>query len=82
MPQLWKPSRMRHQKAYAPPINLDRGHPFSPARRAIEALLPGQKYVLATGHNPAFVYTLNVAGRKRYAVTKLPCGRLMVTRTA
>lgn len=80
MPQLWKPSRMRNQKAYAPPMDLDRGHPFSRTRRAIEALLPGQKYVLATDHNPAFVYSMNIAGPKRFAVTKLPCGRLMVTR--
>lgn len=75
---LWSAAR----RPAKPPVNLDRGHPLSPARRAIDGLLPGQKYVLARGHNPSFVYQLNVQGPKQFATTKLPCGRLMVTRVA
>jgi hypothetical protein len=66
------------------PIDLDRGHPTSKARRAIDALLPGHKYVLATGHDASFVHSAVYGGGfgpKRFSTEKLPCGRVLVTRT-
>ncbi|MEI6283298.1 MAG: hypothetical protein WCP82_11405 [Alphaproteobacteria bacterium] len=76
-----------------PPIPKDRTlRPFwsgkgedrrCPARRAIEALLPGDGYVLASRRSPAdaagMVARCSVRG-KRFTTRVLPCGRIMVVR--
>lgn len=80
--QLWSGTAERVNRARAAEAR-NGGDRKCAARRAIEALLPGDAYVLASkrSHGDAAGMVARCSARgKRFTTRMLPCGRIMVVR--